>query len=103
MRELEGVLVRALVTASDAGLLTARALEPHLGEPEERVVEDDLIDRKGLSDLKLALERQYLIRVFRKCGGDPGRMMRRLGVKRTRLYTWYRRLGIDVKELRKGL
>jgi transcriptional regulator of aromatic amino acid metabolism len=102
VRELEGVLLRILVTGSGREV-TARDLSPLLGEEEKPLFDEGLMTQHGLPELKLALERQYLTSVFQRCGGDVRRMMKLLQIKRTRLYTWYRKLGIDLPELRKRL
>jgi DNA-binding NtrC family response regulator len=102
VRELEGVLLRILVTGSGREV-TARDLSPLLGEEEKPLFDEGLMTQHGLPELKLALERQYLTSVFQRCGGDVRRMMKLLQIKRTRLYTWYRKLGIDLPELRKKL
>jgi transcriptional regulator with PAS, ATPase and Fis domain len=103
VRELEGVLFRAIVSRSGGNRIGAADLEPHLSRRAEPLFDDAVIDRHGLNDLKTALERQYLVRLFLRSSGDLERMTKSLGIKRTRLYVWMRRLGIDVRELRKRL
>jgi DNA-binding NtrC family response regulator len=101
VRQLEGVLLRALLTASPRGSLGANDLEPLLAAEENVLFDEAIVERHSLPELKLALERQYLRQVFLKCQGDPRRMMERLGLKRTRFYTWCRKLGLDLKDMRK--
>ena len=58
---------------------------------------------RELGDLKLELERAYLRRLFAELGGDVDRMAERLSVKRVTLYIWLRRVGLDVRQLRREL
>jgi DNA-binding NtrC family response regulator len=102
-RQLEGILLRAMLCRSGKGPLGVRELEPLLAGEEDPLFRDDLVERFDLPELKTALERHYLTRVFIRCRGDARRMMEQLGIKRTRLYTWLLRLGIDVRELRRRL
>ena len=92
------------------GIVTDQEDSPHLlldkveGELYYAFAETDAtVPDHVIPDLKVALERQYLTQVFIKCRGDGKLMMQRLGIKRTRLYTWFRKLGLDVRELRKQL
>jgi SAM-dependent methyltransferase len=106
VRELEGVLLRAVVGLSRAETIEAGDLEPYLAPRRERLFDPSLLQARSLPDLRRELEREYLVEAFLKARGDPRRLMERLGVKRTRLYTWLRRLGIDetalVDVFRKG-
>ena len=102
VRELEAVLVRALINTSPAESIGARDLEPLLGGVRRPAFPGDLLDR-GLEEWKVDLEREYLIRLFRHEGGDLRAVMAKLGVKRTKLYGWMRALGLDPRNLRKGL
>jgi DNA-binding NtrC family response regulator/tetratricopeptide (TPR) repeat protein len=101
VRELETVLLRALISASQADSLGARDLEPLLGAARRPAFPGDLLDR-GLEEWKADLEREYLSRLFRRERGDLRAIMAKLGVKRTKLYAWIRALGLDPRELRRG-
>ena len=58
---------------------------------------------RDLKELREDLERAYLGRLFREVEGDLDEMMRQLGIGRTRLYTWLRNLGLDVRRMRDEL
>ena len=107
MRELEAVPLRAMVALSRAETLRAADLESHLSAPGEEPrpaagtrFPEDLFEGRGLEELKLELERAYLQRLYRKLKGDLRKMMTALGVRQSHLYAWFRKVGIDICELR---
>ena len=55
---------------------------------------------KAGRELRRELDRSFLLRLFRQTGGDIREMGRALGVRRSNLYTWLRKVGIDIRELR---
>jgi DNA-binding NtrC family response regulator/tetratricopeptide (TPR) repeat protein len=107
VRELEAALLRATINLSPGGILTPSNVEPLL-EPAEgasralSIPPRDLLSR-DLSAWRMDLERDYLIQLFLESKGRTAAILRRLQVKRTRLYAWFRELGIDVKALRARL
>ncbi len=110
VRQLEGLLLRVMLSLSGTDPIREEDIEAAAGPREARasgghdaLFDEEIVDRYELADLKIALERQYLTQLFMRCRGDGELMMRELGVKRTRLYTWFRKLGLDVRELRKRL
>jgi DNA-binding NtrC family response regulator len=58
---------------------------------------------RSLDERRRELEREYLIRLFRDSRGDLRAMMRALRVKSSKLYAWFRDLGLDIRDLRKGI
>ena len=58
---------------------------------------------RPLPELRRDLERRYVTTVFREAEGDIQKVTAKLGVKRSRFYTWVQELELDVKELREGL
>lgn len=101
-RELESVLLRALIQAPVGDPIRAREIARLLAPPSTSVFGKDLL-KQPLDAWRLDLEREYLRQLFLQERGDPERMMNVLGVRRTKLYAWFRRLGIDVRELRRQL
>jgi DNA-binding NtrC family response regulator len=61
------------------------------------------VEKEDLKDLEAALERQYLTQLFLRSKGDLKSMMAKLQVKRTWLYKWFRKLGLDIEDLRRRL
>lgn len=100
VRELENALLRAVVGRPSGHRIRRADLEPSLTASGEPLFNERLIERHDLGELRAALERQYLTRLFLSTGGDLGRMLEKLHVKRTWLYVWLRRLGLDIKALR---
>jgi DNA-binding NtrC family response regulator/tetratricopeptide (TPR) repeat protein len=104
VRELEAVLLRAVLARSPGEEIGARDIEPLLRPREaRRLFDEEALEGRTLGDLRAELERTYLTRLFRTSGGDLEKMMAALGVKRSYLYTWMGKLGIDIRELRRRL
>ncbi len=109
VREPEGTLLRALATASPSRGLGARDIEPLL-DPERRIdrLEEesfyrDLLDGgRPLPELKVRLERLYLLRLIRKLGGDLKKAMETLGLRHSHFYSRLKAVGIDVQSLRRA-
>ena len=102
VRELEGVLLRAAVAAAGNAPLGARDLEPFLlASRREPLFREEALEGRSLDELRRELERAYLTRLYRRVRGDLQKMMEVLGVKRSYLYTWLRKVGIDIRTLRK--
>jgi DNA-binding NtrC family response regulator len=108
VRELEGVLLRALTVLSPGEDIGARDLEsllaPRRGAQakEEPFLSDERLRGRSLDELRGELERAYLAHLYRETGGDLGAMMKKLGVKRAYLYRWLRKVGLDIRNLRAG-
>jgi len=105
VRELETLLLRALIGISRGGTLRAGDLEPLMEAPGSRTtapVRRDLLHR-GLDEIRDEIEREYLTQLFARTKGDPRAMMERLGVGKTKLYAWIRKLGLDLDALRRDL
>jgi two-component system response regulator AtoC len=103
VRELEAVILRALVGLAPPAALDRRALEGLLasgGARRKGLFDMDRLAARALDDLKLELEREYLLRLMRDARGDLEKVMERLGVKRSRLYVVMRRAGIEPRRLR---
>ena len=104
VRELETVILRALITYSPGASLGIDSLRRLLPRPVgQALFPKDLVKGRNLETLKAELERVYLTQLFEEAGGDLGKMMKVLGVKRSSLYRWFSRVGIDPKELRESL
>jgi DNA-binding NtrC family response regulator len=114
VRELEGVLLRALVTLSPtrsgAAEIGAAAVEPFLDRPatagtptSSPLFPEELFAGRSYEDVQREVERAYLTSLFRKLGGDLRKMMQALGTKQANLYHRLRRAGIDVRKLRRKL
>jgi DNA-binding NtrC family response regulator len=104
VRELEAVAVRLLIDSSPRAAVGAEAVRRLLTpRPEASLFPDALFAGRGLDELRRELERAYLVRLFHAAGGDNGEMTASLGIKRSNLYTWLRKLGIDIAELRRRL
>jgi hypothetical protein len=102
VRGLEMFLLGLLVKLPESGRITARDMEAAMAGAERAPVRPDLLSR-GLDEHRKELEREYLKQLFRKVRGDMPVMCRELGVKSTKLYTWLRGLGLDIREPRRGI
>ena len=58
---------------------------------------------RDLKELRRELDRTYLARLFTDTQGDLDRMAAELGVKVSNLYHWFRRVDLDIKQLRRGV
>ncbi len=104
VRELEMFILRLLVTNSpERPIEEDQVLELLPRSERAGLFSDELLAGRNLKDLKRELERSYLLRLFRETSGDIARMARALEIKKPALYVWLRRLGIDVRELRRSL
>jgi DNA-binding NtrC family response regulator/tetratricopeptide (TPR) repeat protein len=103
VRELEAILLRFLVTASPGASIGAGDLRPLIPlRGRKPLFGEDLFAGRELGDLHRELDRAYLIGLFRETGGDLRKMMEIARVKRSSLYRWFRRVGLDPEELRGG-
>jgi DNA-binding NtrC family response regulator len=103
VRELEAVLVRLRVTVSPGPSIGAADLRPFIPlRGRKPLFGEDLFSGRELGELHRELDRAYLLRLFRETGGDLRRMMEAARVKRSSLYRWFRRVGLDPEELRRG-
>jgi DNA-binding NtrC family response regulator/tetratricopeptide (TPR) repeat protein len=104
VRELESVLLRAMVLQSRPDRITAGDLESLLEPQEERSIPSGKpLLARGLDDWRQDLERSYLTELLLELRADIPAAAKRLGVRRSKLYDWCRRLGIDIRTLRRGL
>ena len=104
VRELESVMLRALITGGSSEKLGVAEIRPFLARRSiETLYTAEVLEGRNLEDLRKDLERAYLANLFRKLGGDPEALMKALGIKRSRLYAWMRKLGLDPKKLRAEL
>jgi serine/threonine-protein kinase PknK len=101
VRELEGALLRAVLSLSGPGTLGAREIEPLL-EPAAApsLFAEEVFEGRSLRELRTELDRAYVLRLFKKTGGDYGKMMKALGVRQSYFYSWLRKIGIDTRKLR---
>ncbi len=110
VRELETVVLRALSSLSPFLSLGAMELQPLLSREggegtgaDETILRRILTEDLPLGELRRRFERFYLLRLFRRVNGDPKKMMEILGVTQSYLYGRLKKLGIDVRTLRKEL
>ncbi|MEM7234310.1 MAG: sigma 54-interacting transcriptional regulator, partial [Planctomycetota bacterium] len=104
VRELETTLFRLVLGLSARDLIVRTDVAKLLQREEPRgfSATERLLDR-DLSEWREDLEREYLTRLFVELRGDVNAMLDRLEIKSTKLYEWFRALGIDTRELRKKL
>jgi DNA-binding NtrC family response regulator len=102
VRELESVLVR-LILAGTARGDQAAAIAALLPAARERALFDEgAIAGRKIHDLHRELDRVYLSRLFRDSNGDFDAMAGALGIKVSNLYHWLKRVGLDIRGLRRG-
>lgn len=110
VRELETLLIRALIVTTGGGVIERETITPWLsgGRRESGgatgVAEGGVIEaiRQGcsLKELRRELDAAYLRGLWHETAGDLGAMMRVLGMKRTQLYELLKKSGVDLRELR---
>lgn len=104
VRELETLAVRLLVDTSPGRTVEPRTIERLLARKgEDPVFPDEILAGRNLKELRAELDKAYLLHLFRATEGDIQKMLKKLGIKRSNLYTWFRKLGIDVRELRRRM
>jgi DNA-binding NtrC family response regulator len=104
VRELEALLFRAMIVLSRPERISAADLEPLFRrETQPAAPARKGLLHRGIDEWRRDLERDYITELFLELRGDVPAVARRLGVRRTKLYDWCRRIGIDIRELRKGM
>ncbi|MBN1442873.1 MAG: DUF2791 family P-loop domain-containing protein, partial [Planctomycetes bacterium] len=104
VRELETLAVRLLVEVSPGDVITRERIVALLSPPlRQGLFPERLLEGRDLGELRRELEKSYLEKLFLETRGDVPRMLERLGIRRSNLYTWMRKVGIDVAELRRRL
>jgi DNA-binding NtrC family response regulator len=104
VRQLEAALLRLLVTVSPGAAVRVddlRTVLPALPGGRLAFFDEEAVAGRDLRHLRRELDRVYLTRLFRDSGGDLRVMARALGVKLSNLYHWLRRVGIDIRTLRR--
>ncbi len=96
VRQLETALLRALLAWDDGKELTAEALTRALASPPRREpFSDDLLAGKDLPELHRSLDIAWLCARFADFDGNMTALATSLGMTRSSLYKWLRRLGVD--------
>ena len=102
VRQLQNVLLRALLASSPGEPLSARDLRRLLAEPRgEDPFPERIIAGRDLRQLRSELEKSYLAWLFREKRGNLEAMAGVLGVKVSNLYHWFRRVGLSIRDLRR--
>ena len=102
VRQLETVLLRALVQSSPGQELSESALRGALPSPEESsLFTREFVSGRDLNRMRDELETVYLKQLFAEKQGDVAAMATDLGVTQPTLYRWFKKLGIDVRALRR--
>ncbi len=106
VRELETLMIKLVVTVSPGSLIDSKNpfLKPSpVGIPKENSHLKSWMGDRNLKELRTELERAYLEKAFIDCQGDIKTLTQFLGIKRSNLYTWLKKVGLDVKDLREKL
>ena len=99
VRELENLVMRLAIEAS--GPIRAEDVRRLLGDPAPAsAIPPAFLGSGSLGELQAALEREYIARLYRKSGGDVGKVARALGIKERALFDRLRRLGIRLRDLK---
>ena len=103
VRELEATVTQAILLTSPGKPISAGTFEPLLKATEaEPLVTEEQVEHRDLESLRNELERVFLRSRFRRHGGDVRALAAELGMKPVSVYVWFRRVGLDVRELRRG-
>ncbi len=96
VRQLETVLVRAMLAGGENGALSRELLEHAISSPSPvDSFPDDVLERDDLQALERELEIAWLKRRFTAAGGSMSALARALSVTRAGLYAWFKRLGVN--------
>ena len=96
------MLLRACLTCPAPGRITRDDIELVLAESVPGRTGRSLLGRT-LGEWQSELEREYLLELFFDLGGNVRSMCERLKVQRTTLYSWFRRLCLNLRDLRARL
>ena len=100
VRELESLIIRLIVTSTPGTALEPSRIRGFLTSRRPSLFPETLLEGRDLKELRRELDRAYLVKLFHSCDGDIPAMARTLDMKRSNLYTWMRKVGIDVRSLR---
>jgi DNA-binding NtrC family response regulator len=101
VRELESLVERLLIERGAGAVVDAGDVRALLGPLKARsLFPPDLLAGRDIEDLRRELDRAYLERVFQESGGRIPEILDALRIRRSTLYAWMRRVGLDVKDLR---
>jgi DNA-binding NtrC family response regulator len=101
VRELESLILRAILHGDSARFIDAADIQKaRITAAPRSLFKRELLEGRRLDDLKAELERSYLLFLFESKSGDLQALCRELGVNRATLYRWFRKLGMDIRELR---
>src|SRR6185295_15384902 len=101
VRELENVVTRLSIGA--VGPIRGDDVRRCLGEPEPRQLFPDAFFEGGsLPELQAALEREYIVRLYRSAGGDVEAVARALGIKVRALFDRLRRHRLRLRDMKTG-
>ena len=108
VRELQTVLMRVLTTAGKPAPTTEEHIESAMVDGRVCASEAQLFSRRLLAgrplhELRRSLERAYVTYLFEDTGGDVKAMRDALDMPQATLYRWIKRLGLDLRELRRRL
>ncbi len=104
VRQLETILIRAMLAATESRAITADLLRHLLSSsPSPGRFSEDLLRDENLDALRRELELAWLKRRFLDCGGNMRSLARKLGLARQSLYEWFQRLGADPEAWRDEL
>jgi two-component system response regulator HydG len=104
VRELQNALERAVVLCED-GRIT-RSLFPFLQPQEDRYPPEAAIAaalpyREAMDKMTLACQKQYLIEVLRRTGGNVTRAAEHAGIERESFHRLMRKCDVDADEIRR--
>lgn len=103
IRQLEATLIRALIECPGDGGIDTTVISRVLPEKAVGLFSEDFVAGRNLAELRDELERVYLTRLFRETEGNIPQMVEALGVRQASLYRWFKRLGVDVRSLRREI
>jgi DNA-binding NtrC family response regulator len=106
VRQLESVIVRMLVGRAkpeDVGSYLDVARGGEAAPAARQLFDAGLLRGRSLTELHRELDREYLAMLFQRTRGDLHAMASTLEIKLANLYHWLRRVGLDIRVLRRGL
>ena len=96
VRQLETVLVRALLASEGEEPLTVELLEAVMSSPHQASwIPEELLENDDLEAVRREVEIAWLKKRFIRAGGSMSTLARKLRMSRSSLYAWFKRMGVD--------
>lgn len=103
VRQLESIILRSLIECQKGGdTIDENIIKKILPKKLKAKIFDPTIFRgRDLQELTQTLQQEYLHALYDELDGDLAKMSEHLGIQLAALYKWFKKVGINIKALRK--